>query len=238
MYIPHVPPYHTLLPILPYTILPSRLYPKSIPSYPPHTFNTPRFPSIYILFHSTLSIPYHNLNYFTLPLLKLDRNDSWQKQFVLLGQIDLPSGDKADTIRRKWLMAEDLPTFRHQVILVIRDFCPRPGALWGAVLLFISYVQISKLHLRISIIHFWISIIHFWISKNECRISQNNYGYPKIFGYPKMYFRISTNRFLDIHNSFLDTQKYIKIHFWISKKSCWILDIHNSIFGYPKISVF
>ena len=29
----------------------------------------------------------------------------------LLGQIDLPSGDKADTTRRKWLMAEDLPTF-------------------------------------------------------------------------------------------------------------------------------
>ena len=25
-------------------------------------------------------------------------------------------------------MAEDLPTFRHQVILVTRDFCPRPGA--------------------------------------------------------------------------------------------------------------
>ena len=64
MYIPHVPPYHTLLPILPYTILPSRLYPKSIPSYPPHTFNTPRFPSIYILFHSTLSyssVPYPKL---------------------------------------------------------------------------------------------------------------------------------------------------------------------------------
>ena len=24
-------------------------------------------------------------------------------------------------------MAEDLPTFRHQIILVTRDFCPRPG---------------------------------------------------------------------------------------------------------------
>ena len=107
-------------------------------------------------------------------------------------------------------MAEDLPTFRHQVVLVTRDFCPRPGALWGAVLLFISYVWISKIHFR-------ISIIHFWISKNEFRISQNNYGYPKLFGYPKMYFRISTNRFLDIHNSFLDIQKYIKIHFRISK---------------------
>ena len=114
-------------------------------------------------------------------------------------------------------MAEDLPTFRHQVILVTRDFCPRPGALWGAVLLFISYVWISKIHFR-------IFIIYFWISKNEFRISQNNYGYPNIFGYPKMYFRISTNRFLDIHNSFLDIQKYIKIHFWISKSHAefWI----------------
>ena len=25
-------------------------------------------------------------------------------------------------------MAEDLPTFRHQVVLVTRDFCPIPGA--------------------------------------------------------------------------------------------------------------
>ena len=111
--------------------------------------------------------------------------------------------------------AEDLPTFRHQVVLITRDFCHRPGVLWGAVLLFISYVWISKIHFRISIIHFWIAIIHFWISKNEFRISQNNYGYPKIFGYPKMYFRISTNRFSDIHNSFLDIQKYIKIHIYI-----------------------
>ena len=147
-------------------------------------------------------------------------------------------------------MAEDLPTFRHQVILVTKDFCPRPGALCGAVLLFISYVWISKIHFRISIIHFWISIIYFWISKNEFRISKNNYGYPKIFGYLKMYFRISTNRFLDIHNSFLDIQKYIKIHFWISKSHSefwisiihfWISkisvfsDIQKSIFGYPKI---
>ena len=154
---------------------------------------------------------YHTLNYFTLPLLKLDRNDSWQKRFVLLGRIDLPSGDKADTTRtrRKWLMAEDLPTFRHQVVFVTRDFCPRPGSLWGAVLLFISYVWISKIHFRISIIHFWTSIIHFWISKNEFRISQNNYGYPKkfgFFGYPKMHFRISINRF-----------RISIIHFLISK---------------------
>ena len=53
--------------------------------------------------------------------------------------------------------------------------------LWGAVLLFVPYLWISKIHFRISIIHFWISIIHFWISKNEFRISQNNYGYPKLF---------------------------------------------------------
>ena len=115
------------------------------------------------------TLPYHTLNYFTLPLLKLDRNDSWQKRFVLLGRIDLPSGDKADTTRtrRKWLMAEDLPTFRHQVVFVTRDFCPRPGALWGAVLLFISYVWISKIHFRISIIYFWISIIHFYAPPPE-----------------------------------------------------------------------
>ena len=118
------------------------------------------------------TLPYHTLNYFTLPLLKLDRNDSWQKRLVLLCQIDLPSGDKADTTRWKWLMAADLPTFRHQVVLVTRDFCPRPGVLWGAVLLFISYVWISKIHFR-------ISIIHFWISKNEFRISQNNFWISK-----------------------------------------------------------
>ena len=137
------------------------------------------------------------------------------------GRNDLPSGDKADTTRRKLLMAKDLPTFRHQVVLVTRDFCPRPRALWGAVLLFISYVWISNIHFR-------ISTIHFWISKNEFRISQNNYGY----------FRIATNRFLDSHNSFLDIQKYIKIHFWISKSHAefWISIIR--FFGYPKISVF
>ena len=141
MYIPHVPPYRTLFPILPYTILPSRLYPKSIPSYPPHTYHVSlAFTCYSILPYHTL--PYHTLNYFTLPLLKQDRN-----------------------------------------------------------------------------------------------ISQNNYGYPKIFGYPKMYFRISTNRFLDIHNSFLDIQKYIKIHFWISKSHAefWIsiirfFDIQKSVY--------
>ena len=58
-------------------------------------------------------------------------------------------------------------------------------------------------------------------------------GYHKIimdiFVYPKMYFRISINRFLDIHYFFLDVQKlfdgYPKIHFWISK--------NHAEFGYP-----
>ena len=61
-------------------------------------------------------------------------------------------------------------------------------------------------------------------------IQKSNYGYSKFsmnYGYQKMYFRISINRFLDIHNSFLDIQKsiygYPKIHFWISKNN----------FGYP-----
>ena len=112
-----------------------------IPSCPPvytltpydHILSIPliHYVSLAFTYYSILSyhtLPYPTLNYFTLPLLKLDRNDSWQKWLVLLGQIDLPSGDKADTTRRKWLMAEDLLTFRHQVVLVTRDFCPRPGA--------------------------------------------------------------------------------------------------------------
>ena len=64
-----------------------------------------------------------------------------------------------------------------------------------------------------------------------------------------MYFRISINRFLDIHNSFLDIQKsiygYPKIHFWISKNrimdiqySTDFLDIQKLIYGYPKIGVY
>ena len=63
-----------------------------------------------------------------------------------------------------------------------------------------------------------------------------------------MYFRLSINRFLDIHNSFLDIQKWIYgypiIHFWLSKKHAefWtsiirFLDIHNSFLGYPNINV-
>ena len=56
-------------------------------------------------------------------------------------------------------------------------------------------------------------------------IQKSNYGYPKfsmIFGYPKMYFRISINRFLDMKNEL-----------WISKNR--FMDILKYIFGYPKI---
>ena len=142
------------------------------------------------------------------------------KSSVIHPRSDSRNWPSSSEWRRKWLMAKDLPTFRHRVVLVTRDFCPRPWALCGAVLILISYVWISKIHFR-------ISTIHFWISKNEFRISQNNYGY----------LRISTNRFLDIHNSFLDIQKYIKIHFSISKSHAevWIsiirfLDIRKSVY--------
>ena len=70
---------------------------------------------------------------------------------------------------------------------------------WDAVLLFIPYLWISKIHFR-------ISIIHFWISKNDFRISQNNYGYPKLF--------------LDIQKCILGYYKIImdiQNYFWISK---------------------
>ena len=106
-----------------------------IPSCPPvytlspyhHILSIPLIHHVSLAFTYCHTLPYSTLNYFTLTLLKLDRNDSWQKRLVLLGHIDLPSGDRADTTRRKWLMAEDLPTFRHQVVLVTRDFCPDPG---------------------------------------------------------------------------------------------------------------
>ena len=52
------------------------------------------------------------------------RTDAGQKRLVLLGQIDLPSGDKAETTRRKWLMARRW----HQVVLITRDFGPWHGA--------------------------------------------------------------------------------------------------------------
>ena len=96
--------------------------------------------------------------------------------------------------------------------------------LWGAVLLFIPYL--------------WIFKIHFWISKNRfmdilkyifgCSkiswlldIHNSIFGYPKMnYGYPKIYpdFWISINQFLDIQKSadywisiirFMDIQKWI-----------------------------
>ena len=84
-------------------------------------------------------------------------------------------------------MAEDLPTFRHQVVLLTRDFCPRPGALSGAVLLFISYVWISKIHFRISIIHFGYPKMNEGYHKIIMDIQKYIFGYPKVklnFGYP------------------------------------------------------
>ena len=75
---------HPTVPFIPY----------SIPSYPFHTFYTPRFPSIYILLHSTLS--YSSILYPKLPHpipTETDHNDPGLKRLVLLGQIDLPSGD-------------------------------------------------------------------------------------------------------------------------------------------------
>ena len=57
-------------------------------------------------------------------------------------------------------------------------------------------------------------------------IQKSNYGYPKfsiIFGYLKMYFRISINQFLDIQKGIMD----------ISKNR--FMDILKYIFGYPKI---
>ena len=98
---------------LPYTALPyTALCPTlSHPTIPVISFHTiisspyllyPTFPSIYILFHSTLS--YSSVLYPKLlhPIpIETDQNDPGQKQLVLLGQIDLPSGDKAETTRRK-----------------------------------------------------------------------------------------------------------------------------------------
>ena len=55
--------------------------------------------------------------------------------------------------------------------LAVRQAAKIMTKVWGAVLLFIPYLWISK-------IHFWISIIHFWISKNELWISLIIFGYP------------------------------------------------------------
>ena len=53
-----------------------------------------------------------------------------------------------------------------------------------------------------------------------------------IFGYPKMYFRISINRFLDILKYIFE---FPKIDLWISENKC--LDIQKSTYGYPNIQL-
>ena len=92
------PPYPTLLPILPYTILPSRLYPTPyhhilfIPLIPHVSlaftyysilpYHTLPYPTMAFAYYSILpyhTLPYRTLNYLTLPLLKLDRNDPGPK---------------------------------------------------------------------------------------------------------------------------------------------------------------
>ena len=97
----------------------------------------------------------------------------------------------------------------------------------------------------------WFLDVQKWIMDTQ----KSNYRYPKfsiIFGYPKMYFRISKNvfytdfwisknRIMDIQNSawLLDIQKCIFMYFWISKNELWIsknrfVNILKYIFGYPK----
>ena len=64
-----------------------------------------------------------------------------------------------------------------------------------------------------------------------------------MFRYPKMYFRISTNRFLDIKNQCI--LGYPKIQFWISKNHTELrisiirfLDIHKSFLDIQKSVYF
>ena len=129
VYIPHVPPYRTVLPILPfffYTTCPP-LYTLS-PYHHILSISLIHHVSLAFTYYSILpyhTLPYPTLNYFTLPLLKLDRNDSWRKRLVLLGQIDLPSGDKPTQLGG----SDSWPKiYRLFVVLVTRDFCFRPGA--------------------------------------------------------------------------------------------------------------
>ena len=59
------------------------------------------------------------------------------------------------------------------------------------------------------------------------------YGYPKfIFGHLKMYFWISIIHFWISKNPFMDILKYMFGY----QKISWLLDIHSSIFGYPKMN--
>ena len=133
----------------------------------------------------------------------------------------------------------------------------QPGNLWGAVLLFIPYLWISK-------IHFCILKYIFGYLKISWLLDIHNsiFGYPKLnYGYPKIHsdFWISINLFLDIQKSveywisiilIMDIQKLIMDilntpQFFDTNKSIfgypkisWILDIHNLIFGYPKIELW
>ena len=50
--------------------------------------------------------------------------------------------------------------------------------------------------------------IELWIASNQL-----------IFGYPKMYFKISINRYLDIQKM---NYGYPNIHFWMSKNEFWV----------------
>ena len=68
------------------------------------------------------------------------------------------------------------------------DFLDILKMIYGYLKMIFGYPKIT--------LYFWISIIHFWMSKNENIFNISNI--PLIFGYPKMYFRISINPFLDI----------------------------------------
>ena len=104
------------------------------------------------------------------------------------------------------------------------------------------FLDIQKCILGYPKIH-WFLHIQKWIMD----IQKSNYGYPKfsmIFGYSKMYFRISINRFLDIQKWIMDIQKsiygYPKIHFWICIIILWypkfIFEYPKMNYGYPKMN--
>ena len=81
-------------------------------------------------------------------------------------------------------------------------------AIYGVPILFVCYLFPIYGYPKID---FWISIITFLDTNNELDFDRS------IFGYPNFDLWISQNRFSDI--------QYSK----------GFLDVHNSIFGYPKI---
>ena len=110
-------------------------------------------------------------------------------------------------------------------ILKYTDFWKSKNELWISknqimdILNSVWFLDIQKCILGYKI--HWFLDIQKWIMD----IQISNYGYPKfsmIFGYPKMYFRISISQFLDIQKWIMDIQK-------------WIMDIQKSIYGYPKL---